>query len=501
MRVHGTKVRVVLCTTHKQLGSDRPLVMRTTLSAVALLAGMFSIFTCAAQHPADNWFFGEHAGVMFGSGVPVAVPGGPINQLEGCASLSDASGNLLCYSDGYNVWDRDHQLMPNGTGLNGHFTSSQSALFTPWPGQDSLFYLFTPPQFVPGETFRYSIVDLTLNGGYGDVVNKNTPLFSPTTEKVTAVHHANNSDIWVIGHSFGNADFLAYLVTSSGIDTVPVISTAGVPHTGSVSNMTGIMKTSPCGDRIALTVSGDNFVELFDFDNASGVVSNANYLGDIPFNFFGLYGVEFSPDGSRLYVTQEGTPGILIQYDLLAGSAAAVVASADSVVTLAGTHLFGALQLAPDGKIYIARLSDDFLSCISDPDQLGTACAFVDTAVVLGPGALCLHGLPSFMSSIFLTQTSICPIATTTSEREAEGLDVLVYPNPVDDIVFVSIPGSSATTRIELMGPLGQIVRTEQWSLRERKELRWDLAGLAHGMYIVVVTDGARRQSKRIAKW
>jgi len=351
-----------------------------------------------AQHEADNWYFGSYAGVSFSSGVPVALTNGQLYTNEGSAALSDSDGNLLFYSDGATIWDRTHTIMPNGTLLNSSSTCTQSALFVPYPGSDSLYYLFTPPDFV-APNFCYSIVDMSLNGGYGDIIDKNTVLFSPSAEKVTAVHNANGTDAWVIGHSFDNADFYVYSITTSGINPTPVISTAGTVQTGFLDKI-GTMKASPCGDKIALVVFDAAYVELFDFDNTTGVVSNAIHLGNFTAgNAWGLYGLEFSPDGSRLYVTQE-QPAVLVQYDLLAGSAAAIIASADTVAQLSSSELFGTLQNGPDGKTYIVRLSKQFLACINDPNTLGAGCNFVDNAVSLGSG-YCNHGLPNFMSSFW----------------------------------------------------------------------------------------------------
>jgi hypothetical protein len=122
----------------------------------------------SAQHEADNWYFGNNAAITFSSGTPVALPPSPMTTQEGSASLSDANGDLLFYSDGFMVWGRDHLMMPAGIGLMGSTTCSQSALFTPYPGQDSLFFLFTPPDFLNSGAFSYSMIDLTLNGGFGE---------------------------------------------------------------------------------------------------------------------------------------------------------------------------------------------------------------------------------------------------------------------------------------------------------------------------------------------
>src|SRR5256885_1299253 len=145
-----------------------------TRKILLLVCLSFSI-PAFAQHEADNWYFGTSAGLSFSSGVPVAITGGQINTNEGCAALSDSDGNLLFYSDGFSIWDRTHTIMPNGSMLNGSSTCTQSALFVPYPGSDSLYYLFTPPDFFAA-SFCYSIVDMSLNSGYGDIVDKNTIL-------------------------------------------------------------------------------------------------------------------------------------------------------------------------------------------------------------------------------------------------------------------------------------------------------------------------------------
>jgi len=265
-----------------------------------------------AQHEADTWYFGVTAGITFNTIPPTAITS-PLATSEGCASLSDANGNLRFFSDGVTVWDRTHTIMPNGTGLNSSGTCTQAALFVPYPGQDSIYYLFTPPDQFSSTSFCYSLIDLTLNNGFGDVTNKNTPLFFPSTEKVAAVRHSNGIDIWVIGHSYNNADFYAYLITSSGLNPVPVISTAGLVHQGNSANKIGPLKASPCGDKLALTVFDSAYVELFDFDNSSGIVSNALHLGNFSYgNPWGIYGLEFSPDGSRLYVSQEDNPAMIV---------------------------------------------------------------------------------------------------------------------------------------------------------------------------------------------
>ena len=89
------------------------------------------------------WYFGENAGIDFNSGVPISLNDGQLNTLEGCASIADYNGDLLFYTDGSLVYNKNHTIMPNGTGLFGNNSSSQSAIIVKKPASTSIYYIFT----------------------------------------------------------------------------------------------------------------------------------------------------------------------------------------------------------------------------------------------------------------------------------------------------------------------------------------------------------------------
>jgi len=205
-----------------------------------------------AQNQANIWYFGWNAGIDFNGAVPVSISNGQLQTSEGCASICDgATGELLFYTDGVSVWDSTHTPMLNGTGLMGHLSSSQSAVIVPKPGSTTLYYIFTVD--VQGGPFglRYSIIDMTQNGGLGDILppvgtNRNQPLITPVTEKLVAVPY-NCIDYWVIAHEWLTNAFYAYPVTSAGIGAA-VVSNIGQVHIGGmfgVGAALGCMKVSP----------------------------------------------------------------------------------------------------------------------------------------------------------------------------------------------------------------------------------------------------------------
>src|ERR1700675_989300 len=63
------------------------------------------------QKEANIWYFGYEAGLDFNSGVPVALTNSAMDQFEGCSSIADSNGNLLFYTDGQTVWNKNHVQM------------------------------------------------------------------------------------------------------------------------------------------------------------------------------------------------------------------------------------------------------------------------------------------------------------------------------------------------------------------------------------------------------
>ena len=350
-----------------------------------------------SQQEASVWYFGLNAGIKFNAnGTVTALTDGQLNTLEGCATISDNTGNLLFYTDGITVYNRNHGVMVNGSGLLGEWSSTQSATIVPKPGSTNLYYIFTLDSFAGANGFRYSEVDINLNGGLGAVTaNKNVLIYTPTNEKLAIVKHANGIDYWVVTHGWNNNAFYSHLLTSSGLSTIPVISNVGLVVTGSTDNVWGYMKISPNGRKLAICNTLTD-CELLDFDVSTGMVSNPQIL------YNGVtYGVEFSPNSEVLYVSvTDPSPYRIIQFDLNSS----IVSSSLQTIYSSSLITPGALQLGPDNKIYIAELGKTKLGVINNPNIISTGCNLQMDAVDLG-GRICQFGLPPFVTSFFYTPT------------------------------------------------------------------------------------------------
>ncbi len=371
-------------------------ILKTLLTGVCVLLFSFISTTTVSQiiqKEASVWYFGLKAGIDFNTLPPQARTDGQLSTSEGCATICNKYGNLLFYTDGVRVYDKTHTVMPNGTGLTGNPSSTQSGIIVPNPDSAHIYYVFSTSGGGISAQTAYSIVDTTLNGGNGDIKVKNVNLLNLGGEKLTAVKHSNGKDFWVITHQSFNDSFYVFLVTGAGVSTTPVISETGFRQSYLA---VGYLKASPNGQKLVGVEYINKFAELFDFNTTTGVISNARTLDTGKM----FYGAEFSPSGDYLYITSTTlAPMELVQYNLRAGSFANIRASRTVIKTFTSTSP-GALQLGPDGKIYMSLMPTTFLSMIDFPEKSGSNCDYTDSAISLN-GRPCHYGLPTFIQSFF----------------------------------------------------------------------------------------------------
>ena len=415
---------------------------------------LFLILTLTLQTPVvfgqlqnNNWVFGYGARVNFSGPIPVGSSNAAINSNESTASVSDPNtGQLLFYTDGRKVWNANNQVMPNGANLLGGFYNSctQGALIVPFAEDNQRYYLFTLEELealslspVVDNGLRYSVVDMTLNGGLGDVqvATINTPLANDLTEKLIVIRSTEIQGFWVIAHKKNANEFLAWKIDACGVSTQPVASTVGSNFAsapfGATEAWSGAMDASPDGNRIGMPVDWSDRIEFFDFNKTTGVVSNpltVNVTDDSNLPFLRKYGACFSPDGSKFYYTNINS---VYQLNLSTYTSAAIASSITLIYSpILEPNGYPCLQIeqAPNNKLYVAIGNAGRLDEISNPNTLGLGCAYVTNAVSFGP-ATCQLGLPAqvplggFAASSLITflpdsciQNSISfSIATTSS--------------------------------------------------------------------------------------
>ncbi|MDP2723450.1 MAG: gliding motility-associated C-terminal domain-containing protein [Bacteroidales bacterium] len=443
-------------------------------------------------HQADKWVFGNYGGIDFSTTPPQAIPTpDEYSVTNGVSTYSDENGVLKAFTNGMVVNNGGYGQMVNGDGLFGYSAATMSSIIIPNPGNSKQLFVITIdlyfyPRYING--VNYSIIDFS-NNQNGEVINKNVLLFKENAQKVCAIQHENQRDYWVVLHGLGGntgGNFYTYLIDTGGIQSNPIISQVGYHQ----NDGGGYMKASPDGTKIALAVYGDGVVELLDFNKSTGILSNPKT--SVPGQIAGAFGIEFSPDNSKLYVTTaplvtnfQTVTDFLYQFDLTSATPFAppftvidqfdfnnsIVSSMDS--------LMGALQLSPDGKIFLSKVKTSAhtgkptLSVIYNPNRAGTACNYNTlnhaTQLFNLNGGESLTGLPNFVTDYLniphFSFFNKCHHDTTDFQiRNTANVDAdwnfatidpngsLVYPDPLNPGFVFSDPGTY------------QVVLTETWN-------------------------------------
>ncbi len=434
-----------------------------------------------------------------------------LNIYTSVGVFTDESDSIIAYTDAWVVGNRNFQVMPNGSGLNPTpyltpgtgFTRPSSHIFLPWPGRPDSIALFhmirdaVSPEGVNHSIRLYlSIIDRSLDNGNGDVVLKNhvvaeLPMISGG---LVAARHANGRDWWVIAHGFENNNHLVFLLTPSGASG-PDIQPIGTYETG----FTGGKVFSPDGDKLAVASldGGTGFIDLYDFDRCTGILSNwRTNLLDPPTE---VRGASFSPNGRMLYVSMVLR---VLQFDLSNNQLEAPTEVAlydgyfDGIPEL-GTY-FDLMMLAPDGRIYTSTgNSTHYLHVMHEPDVVGIACQMVQHE----------HYLPkwSFNSIPYRPNYLLGPIDGTVCDSLgiSNGMNdedlragVAAFPNPGNGAFTLSYPGQRIAGELEIIDMAGRTVqlrRLPAWSQIHRLDL-----DAVPGMYLCRFTWGQQRAMLRL---
>ena len=463
------------------------------------------------QHYMDNWYFGVNASLNFSTGTPIYQTS-PMKGYEAAGSISDSLGNLLFYTNGESIWDRNGDIMPNGDSLEiarqigipyrDGSSVTQGVIILPVPGSSEKYYVFYLTKgYNPGDVYNllslmYSMVDMSLNGGNGDVVVGEKNILLPDGgnyiwEKMTAVKHGNGKDWWLVTVSgktieMDSCYFEKFLITEDGI-SIPQFQ----PYDSWSDDLPtfimelGQMKFSLSGTKLALTRG--SYVDVYSFDRCEGILFNRLTIDSLNYE---NYGLEFSPSENKLYVGNIGMPPnkpVLTQICLDCN----IIIKTTLYIHSTGFD-FGQLQVAPDGKIYTAFAEDGFLeddarhlSIINFPDSFGTACDFELANFILGDSGFIRAGLPNFVNYDLgaLTGADSCGAIININDLNNSS-QVKIFPNPADNYIFLSDKNNNsfACEAVLFYNSTGVLVKK---IIQPNDAL--DVSDLAQGIYVVKV--------------
>jgi WD40 repeat protein len=489
-----------------------------------------------AQFTSNNWCFGDSAGIRFQPGINLFRSAS--GYRGGTASISELNGDLLFYGSSSNttnsftgqlkegkLFNKYHQKLFNGDTLVGG-ELYHDMLILPKSVLDSTFYVFVAGVIVPDTGLWYSIVDMKLQGGLGQVVQKNVRYINhPIQDMLTAVRHGNGKDWWLITrrwnamHQIPSNEFRVYLVDSNGINS-PIIQNVGTQQ----YNNAGDMSFNGDGSKLALC-GWANYLGLFDFNRCTAQISNEILIEPnigLPYKFY--TSVIFSPDGSKLYVNSSQEtyqqPGKLYQFDLSAANISASRIIIDSFPIPAENS---GMEMGPDGKIYISCVFDSIgssfpyppnlfnaynsnLSVINQPDSLGLACDFQPFSFYLG-GARTYYGLPNNPDyELGAWVGSPCDTLTVGLTENDEKNDVFfqAWYNSEWNMIHVNaskLKGKSGVLR--LFDVEGRVVYERKVDVIAGGYFTGEIAmnGIASGVYIVSISTEKDKVQGKIMKF
>lgn len=425
-----------------------------------------------------NWAIGNGGGISFQNGLISQFQSQMSCQDMG-STISDAFGNLLFYCNGTTVYNKNHSVMLNGTGLLGDITGGHAALILPQP-ETKFYYIFTIDKYADSNGLRYHIVDISADNGLGEVVTKNVILINPASEKIAAVWNQAQNCYKVITHEFGNNEFHVFELNNSGLNTTPVISAIGASHQNGIYGQShdalGQMSISPDGSKLAIALCFSSLFEIFNFDINTGIITN-------PISFGGYtmaWGIEFSPNSQFIYFTQ-WTHNKVYQADISSGNAISVAASIEEVGSIsgAGQYSVGYLSRTPDGRIFIAKYGYDNLATISNPNLAGASSNFNEAGFLLNFGSS-TAGLSTY--AVFPNEANFIHETDETSFK--------IIPNPSTNNFAIQKRNGLINSSLKIKDVEGKSVYSKM--LNDYETVEFFNIDLQAGIYFVVIESEGR---------
>lgn len=494
---------------------------------VFLLISLLNSLAAYSQNRNNIWCFGDSSAIDFGTAANPTTFRSSVVSRGSCVSIADTNGHLLFYANTRSgtsisgnstlIFDKTDQLMPNGTNVKGEDWYNE-LLIIPNPGSNHEYYLFTKGMSSsPG--FAYSKIDMNLNGGLGDVSQKNVILNNVrNADCLTGIKHGNGHDWWVIS-KYSNLNlpsfnrFYVFLITNNTVHP-PIIQ--DLNNAGDFDFHQLVFNS--VGTRMMQT-NRQGLMQEIAFDRCTGLLNNPVVY--FPEQFSGIHNRNYwasaySPNNSKFYtIINNGSDTTrLIQYDL---NAMDVGASADTLMTEIFPPILGALRLAPDGKIYVSSWHvfnfpgypypdtaysqiNTNLSVINMPDSAGFACDFQPYSFYLG-GSRTYAGLPNNPNyDLGPLIGSGCDTITAISEAHSNSAtNLFVFNNSEWDIAFVNAKNLKGKTGILICYDIqGREIFKEAWQTTNGYYTK-DLAthSFSPGIYMVqLITDKEKLSQK-----
>lgn len=377
------------------------------------------------------WALGDSVGLDFTFSPPAVFHDTHLYTSEPSSSFCDKSGNMLYYTDGIQVRNAQKNLMPNGTGLLSHTSARAGALSFPYPGQADKYILFTrdAAENAYANGVKFNIIDMTLDGGLGDVALKNQVLGNGYGEGMCGVYSSSLQKGYMIYVNLSApAELRVHEINTSGVNLTPVFTMSVADSI----KCNGFSQFSHDGKKVVFYNYINNMpyhFYIFDFDMNTGALSNP-MRADLPTGI-GFYSFEFSPDNKILYF---GLGSGLYQLDLSSNNGTTITNSLQGIASIQVQT--GEIQKGIDNKIYVSALYEGFVLCVNNPNVMGPGSNVTHLDLEGAENTICL---PNFLrmtdTKAFLSfagNPTICESSIATYQ--------IIGTSPGDSVAILSSP-------------------------------------------------------------
>ena len=407
----------------------------------------FSISGQSQQLEGNWWYFGFYAGLHFTNGYPEADTNSQLQTSSGAATYSDSNGNLIFYTDGNTVLNRNHSIVPNGTNLVDN--NQSRTLITNIPNKKDRFLCFvtTNENNNSGSLIKFEF-DRTLNNGLGNVVpgSKDT-VIQNISWGIACVDHQNNLDKWITVHSDTGDFYYSFLIDSMGVSTTPVTTQIGHSIGSTASSPVRHIKNAPNSDYfVSVYAAPENLWELFEYNRQTGQI-----IGRVLINYGAkeFFTAAFSSNSEYLYTGQVDS---LHQLNVMSLDSASIINSKITVFGNATTPSiyfpFYDMQLAIDGKIYFINAFSTItriLGVINCPNLEAPSCNYVDTVVDL-KGRPPVSHLPTLNQTLFVNANILQAQSQSGDICDGDTAQLIAYGAGADRFIWTMEDGSPANT-------------------------------------------------------
>ena len=316
------------------------------MKALITISILLLSFCASAQLENHNWFFGQNSLLNFEDPVNLETTASlDAPGLRVPSGISDSDGNPLFYTDGENVFDANGDVMPNGD----FDTMREESLVHPDPFDPSRFYVVRSSS----TGTDYSVVDMDLNGGLGDLVEDEKEVFiSQDYARLISTSNATDNGRWLIlisNAGFGSDLFInVYEVLPGGGFELDAGNVFDYTFAGWQEFIDDAAITRDC-DLLAISFKGHYFV-LFGFDNETGTVTEYfDFAANTFDSFNAISRIELSPSGQYLYVMGENSQ--LSRFDISSLDQPTVESTQESISE--ELNSMTDIKLGPDDRLYL----------------------------------------------------------------------------------------------------------------------------------------------------